>query len=136
MAGKTPGTPRKSSSKKTSSKQAQSATPISEGKNVTPESNVTPISATPVSVKPSSVNPSSVNPSSVKPSSVKPSSQGNGNMAENKKYAHLEPGIQEEIRQRAYELYEERGRQDGFHVEDWSRAETEVLSRFHREKSA
>jgi hypothetical protein len=131
MAGKTPGTPRKSSSKKTSSKQAQSATPISEGKNVTPESNVTPISATPISV-----NPSSVNPSSVKPSSVKPSSQGNGNMAENKKYAHLEPGIQEEIRQRAYELYEERGRQDGFHVEDWSRAETEVLSRFHREKSA
>jgi hypothetical protein len=126
MAGKTPGTPRKSSSKKTSSKQAQSATPISEGKNVTAEGNVTPISATPVSV----------NPSSVKPSSVKPSSQGNGNMAENKKYAHLEPGIQEEIRQRAYELYEERGRQDGFHVEDWSRAETEVLSRFHREKSA
>jgi DUF2934 family protein len=114
MAGKTPGTPRKSSSKKTSSKQAQSATPISQGK--TPESNVTPISVTPISVT--------------------PSSHGNGNMAENKKYAHLEPGIQEEIRQRAYELYEERGRQDGFHDEDWSRAETEVLTRFHREKSA
>lgn len=111
MAGKTPGTPRKSSSKKTSSKQAQSATPISQGKNVTPENNVTPISVTPIS-------------------------QGNGNMAENKKYAHLEPGIQEEIRQRAYELYEERGRQDGFHDQDWSRAETEVLSRFNREKSA
>jgi Protein of unknown function (DUF2934) len=116
MAGKTPGTPRKSSSKKTSSKQAQSATPISQGKNVTPESNVTPISVTPISVT--------------------PSSHGNGNMAENKKYAHLEPGIQEEIRQRAYELYEERGRQDGFHDEDWSRAETEVLTRFQREKSA
>jgi hypothetical protein len=116
MAGKTPGTPRKSSSKKTSSKQAQSATPISQGKNVTPESNVTPISVTPISVT--------------------PSSHGNGNMAENKKYAYLEPGIQEEIRQRAYELYEERGRQDGSHDEDWSRAETEVLSRFQREKSA
>jgi hypothetical protein len=116
MAGKTPGTPRKSSSKKTSSKQAQSATPISQGKNVTPESNLTPISVTPISVT--------------------PSSHGNGNMAENKKYAHLEPGIQEEIRQRAYELYEERGRQDGLHDEDWSRAETEVLSRFQREKSA
>jgi hypothetical protein len=116
MAGKTPGTPRKSSSKKTSSNQAQSATPISQGKNVTPESNVTPISVTPISVT--------------------PSSHGNGNMAENKKYAHLEPGIQEEIRHRAYELYEERGRQDGLHDEDWSRAETEVLSRFQREKSA
>ena len=111
MAGKTPGTPRKSSSQKTSSKQAQSATPISQGKNATPESNVTPISVT-------------------------GTSQGNGNMAENKKYSYLEPGIQEEIRQRAYELYEERGRQDGFHDEDWSRAETEVLTRFHREKSA
>jgi hypothetical protein len=57
-------------------------------------------------------------------------------MAENKKYAHLEPGIQEEIRHRAYELYEERGRQHGFHQQDWWRAETEVLSRFKREKSA
>ena len=120
MAVKTPGTPRKSSTKKTSGRQANLATPINEG-NVTPESNVTPISVT---------------PSSVKPSNVKPSSQGNGNVAENKKYAHLEAGIQEEIRQRAYELYEERGRQHGFHDEDWSRAETEVLSRFNREKSA
>lgn len=46
------------------------------------------------------------------------------------------PGIDEEIRRRAYELYEERGRQQGLEVQDWVRAETEVLSRHKREKSA
>ena len=45
-------------------------------------------------------------------------------------------GIEEEIRLRAYELYVERGRQDGFQEEDWARAETEILSRHQREKSA
>lgn len=40
------------------------------------------------------------------------------------------PGIQEEIRQRAYELYEARGRQDGFQEEDWIRAETEILAKY------
>ena len=37
--------------------------------------------------------------------------------------------LQEEIRRRAYELYELRGREDGFAEEDWSRAEREVLAR-------
>ena len=47
------------------------------------------------------------------------------------------PGMDEEIRLRAYELYEERGRQEGFDQEDWARAETEVLSKHgKREKSA
>lgn len=46
------------------------------------------------------------------------------------------PGIDEEIRRRAYELYEERGRQQGLEVQDWVRAETEILSRHKREKSA
>jgi hypothetical protein len=34
-----------------------------------------------------------------------------------------------DIRQRAYELYEERGCQHGFDWEDWIRAEAEVRSR-------
>jgi hypothetical protein len=33
------------------------------------------------------------------------------------------------VRRRAYELYEARGRKEGFHEEDWRRAETEVLGR-------
>ena len=33
------------------------------------------------------------------------------------------------IRQRAYELYEKRGRQDGLHNEDWLQAEREILGK-------
>ena len=34
--------------------------------------------------------------------------------------------IQDQIRQRAYELYESRGRDDGHDLEDWLLAESEV----------
>ena len=34
--------------------------------------------------------------------------------------------LAEQIRHRAYELYEQRGREDGHEVEDWLRAEEEV----------
>ena len=36
------------------------------------------------------------------------------------------PDLQEQIRRRAYELYEERGRYDGHDVEDWLQAESEM----------
>ncbi len=36
------------------------------------------------------------------------------------------PNIEDEIRRRAYELYEQRGREDGHDVEDWLRAEKET----------
>jgi len=34
----------------------------------------------------------------------------------------------EQIRQRAYELYELRGRQDGFSEQDWLEAEQQILA--------
>ena len=40
------------------------------------------------------------------------------------------------IRQRAYELYETRGRQDGLHNEDWLQAEREVLAQHQGKRSA
>lgn len=43
-----------------------------------------------------------------------------------------EDGIQsteEMIRLRAYQLYEERGRQDGYDEYDWQQAECDILSR-------
>jgi hypothetical protein len=40
-------------------------------------------------------------------------------------------GLEEEIRRRAYELYEARGCAEGFDQEDWNQAKAEVLSR-HR----
>jgi hypothetical protein len=33
--------------------------------------------------------------------------------------------VNEQVRRRAYELYEERGKVDGFEVEDWLQAEAE-----------
>jgi hypothetical protein len=39
-------------------------------------------------------------------------------------HAHPNPG--EEIRRRAFELYEERGREHGQDIDDWVRAEAEV----------
>lgn len=34
--------------------------------------------------------------------------------------------VQEQIRRRAYELYEQRGKEDGHELEDWLQAEAEV----------
>jgi DUF2934 family protein len=39
------------------------------------------------------------------------------------------PDLQEQIRRRAYELYEQRGRDDGHQLEDWLRAESEVTQK-------
>ena len=41
--------------------------------------------------------------------------------------------LEEQIRLRAYELYETRGRQDGHEMEDWLQAETELKEKMaHR----
>jgi hypothetical protein len=62
--------------------------------------------------------------------------QGTAIRPENGAVTPLYPELEEEIRRRAYELYEERGRLEGFHDEDWKRAEEEVRLRFQGEKSA
>ncbi len=46
--------------------------------------------------------------------------------------ASVPVNMEETIRARAYELYEERGRQDGFAQDDWLKAEAEVLIRYSR----
>lgn len=38
------------------------------------------------------------------------------------------PELEEQIRRRAYELYEGRGRTDGHDMDDWLRAESEITS--------
>ena len=40
------------------------------------------------------------------------------------------------IRQRAYELYEKRGRQDGLHNEDWLQAEREIMGQQQNRRTA
>lgn len=38
-------------------------------------------------------------------------------------------GLKSEIRQRAFELYQERGGEDGHELEDWLRAEEEIAGK-------
>jgi len=40
-----------------------------------------------------------------------------------------DPNREQEIRRRAYVLYEERGREDGHDTDDWLRAEAEVSAK-------
>ena len=37
--------------------------------------------------------------------------------------------LEHQIRQRAYELYEECGREDGHELDDWLRAEAEIMQK-------
>ena len=61
---------------------------------------------------------------------------GNGASSESRSAVLSHPEIQEKIRQRAYELYVERGRREGYHDEDWARAEAEVLSGHRKEEKS
>ena len=44
--------------------------------------------------------------------------------------------VENDIKHRAYQLYEERGRVDGYELEDWVQAEAEVLSHHVQRKVA
>jgi DUF2934 family protein len=44
--------------------------------------------------------------------------------------------IEEQIRARAYQLFEERGREEGHDWEDWFRAEEEIAARENRSAAA
>jgi len=51
--------------------------------------------------------------------------------------ALVEPDIlEDQIRVRAHELYEERGKEDGHDLDDWLRAEAELTSSKHRSVAA
>jgi hypothetical protein len=45
-------------------------------------------------------------------------------------------GLEHQIRIRAYELYEARGREDGYEEEDWFRAKEEIAIKKFRTASA
>jgi Protein of unknown function (DUF2934) len=50
--------------------------------------------------------------------------------------AGAEPqNLEEQIRKRAYELYEARGREDGLHLDDWLRAEGEITQQQRKSRS-
>jgi hypothetical protein len=47
-----------------------------------------------------------------------------------------QPDLEEQIRVRAYEIYEARGREDGHQLEDWFRAKEEMTIKKFRTASA
>jgi hypothetical protein len=53
-----------------------------------------------------------------------------------KRSAFSAPPIEEEIRRRAYELYEQRGGTPGCESEDWLRAEQEIVARHQQQLGA
>lgn len=70
-------------------------------------------------------------------STVTPIGQGSkGTETNNPGFQSVDQRIEEEIRIRAYELFEQRGRKEGHHDEDWARAEAEVLAKYRRDKTA
>ncbi|MGA3087785.1 MAG: DUF2934 domain-containing protein [Terriglobales bacterium] len=50
--------------------------------------------------------------------------------------SQLTPTLEEEIRNRAYVLYQQRGNEGGFELEDWLQAEAEVLDAHRARKAA
>jgi Protein of unknown function (DUF2934) len=57
--------------------------------------------------------------------SVNPPKKPQGSVLDDSQDLELE----DQIRQRAYELYEERGREEGHEEEDWLRAEAEIMQK-------
>ena len=55
----------------------------------------------------------------MKPTLAKPATQTN-------QITQSTSELQEQIRRRAYELYEQRGRNDGYELSDWLQAESEL----------
>jgi Protein of unknown function (DUF2934) len=53
-----------------------------------------------------------------------------GGISVGKYTGHRRRLTRDEVAQLAYSFYESRGRQDGHHVEDWLRAEKELMGRY------
>ena len=62
------------------------------------------------------------------------SSKSKSKKARSPKPAHSSDNEQR-IRRRAYELYEQRGRVDGFALDDWFQAEREILGAERQKKA-
>jgi uncharacterized protein HemX len=49
---------------------------------------------------------------------------------------HVSGDVEERVRERAYAFYEQRGRVDGYDLEDWLRAEADVVVEVARPEAA
>jgi hypothetical protein len=150
MAGKTPGTPRKStSSRKSTAKKTSSVTPIDQSSTVNTDGGFTQAGGAGEGKGAAQLQKSAQRQNSAQNgnaganqgSSRGAETTGRTNETASARSAEISsrpagPELVERIRARAYELFELRGRREGFDQEDWAQAEAEVLARFEREKSA
>jgi hypothetical protein len=120
MAGKSPRKP----SKNTPVKKAA-------GQSASPASTVTPISE---GVKHGEIQNRAAQLEGNAPVGNQTSAQKTAEQKTAGQITHHE--IAQQIRVRAYELFEQRGRHEGHDHEDWAQAEVEILSKYQREKSA
>jgi hypothetical protein len=134
MAGKTPDKPRKSV-KKAQSQEGASASPKKTQAEQSP--SVTPINRDEIAQGGNSVgtNKTESRPTELRVTELR-STEPRPTELRSAELRTTEPAVLEQIRRRAYELFEQRGRAEGFAQEDWARAEAEILARFQRGKSA
>ncbi len=50
--------------------------------------------------------------------------------------SHISSAQQEEVRRRAFEIYQQGGQRDGYELEDWLQAESEVLDNQRTNRAA
>jgi hypothetical protein len=134
MAGKPPKKSIKNTSaKKATSKTASTVTPISEGvKHGEIQNRAAQLNAS-VPSKQTSIQASNktTGPQVAEQKITEQKANGHktdGHQAAEHQTTHHE--IAEQIRVRAYELFEQRGRHEGHDHEDWARAEAEILSKY------
>jgi Protein of unknown function (DUF2934) len=140
MAGKPPRKSIKSTSaKKATSKTASTVTPISEGvKHGEIQNRAAQLNAS-VPSKQTSIQASNKTTGPQVAEQKITEQKANGHKTDGHQAAEHQitrHEIAEQIRVRAYELFEQRGRHEGHDHEDWARAEAEILSKYQREKSA
>ena len=68
--------------------------------------------------------------------SKQPEILASSNVTRSGSYDGMSEKTQQEIRERAYELFEERGGKHGHDLEDWAQAEAEVMRRGNLHRAA
>ncbi len=82
--------------------------------------------STNIATRPSFLTDDDENKSKVDPTQRKPSKSTVANQQSTASAQVIQPSIEEQIRDRAYQLYLERGARDGHELEDWLDAEFEL----------
>jgi hypothetical protein len=102
--------------------------------NTNPEQ---PSSGSPANVADVKAVAAETTPAEVKPEvKIVPEPRKKFEVVKNESRRLVPINLEDEIRRRAYELYEQRGARVGGEADDWLAAEREVQQRYHQQQSA